>query len=113
MERTLTAPPATAGTTDSTPRRLARRLVPLWRHVVFAACLFAVSAFAVAVRLDVQGMRKDFDRNARLQREARVLNDRLHLEMDARRRAVAMEVVAGQLALSSSAEIIKVDGSAP
>ena len=67
----------------------------------------------MAVRLDVQGMRKDFDRNARLQREARVLNDRLHLEMDARRRAVAMEVVAGQLALGASAEIIRIEEASP
>jgi hypothetical protein len=92
---------------------LIARLAPLWRYAVFFVCLFGVSAFAVAVRLDVQQMRKDFDRNGYQQREASVLNDRLHLEMDARRRAAAMEVVAGRLALGSQAGVVLVEGSQP
>ena len=113
MEHTLTAPPIALPTpVDGTLPRLVGRLAPLWRYAVFFVCLFAVSAFAVAVRLDVQHMRKDFDRNGYLQREASVLNDRLHLEMDARRRAAAMEVIAGQLALSSEAAIVRIEGAA-
>ena len=86
-------------------------LRPLWRYAVFTACLFAVTAFAVAVRLDVQQMRKDMHRNARMQREATILNDRLHLEMDARRRAAAVEVVAQRMQLGPKARIVSVEGA--
>lgn len=110
MERTLThataAPPATGwkiGTFELA------RLKPLWRYAVFTACLFAVTAFAVAVRLDVQQMRKDLDRNSRMTREATILNDRLHLENDARRRAAAVEVVASRLALGPEARIVRLE----
>ena len=113
MERTLNTPPAVAGVEDGTVRRLVERLKPMWRYAVFTVCLFAVSAFAVAVRLDTQGMRKDLDRNTRLQREAQVLNDRLTLEMDARRRAVAVEAVAGQLGLGVGAEMVRVPETSP
>lgn len=112
MERTLTragVQPAPAGLAIGT-FQLAR-LRPLWRYVVFTVCLFAVTAFAVGVRLDVQQMRKDLDRNARMQREAGILNDRLHLEMDARRRAAAVEVVAASLALGADARIIRVESA--
>lgn len=111
MERTLThagVRPAPAGL--ALGRLDLSRLLPLWRYAVFTVCLFAVTAFAVAVRLDVQQMRKDLDRNARAQREAGILNDRLHLEMDARRRAAAVEVVAQRLQLGAGAQIVRVEG---
>jgi len=88
-----------------------RRLLPLWRHGVWLVSLFAVLACAVAVRLDVQQMRKDMDRNTRAQREARILNERLQLEVDSRRRAVAMEAVAAQLAMTADARIVPVKGA--
>ena len=55
MERTLThagVRPAPTGLRIGT-FELAR-LKPLWRYAVFTVCLFAVTAFAVAVRLDVE-----------------------------------------------------------
>ncbi len=111
MERTLTR--AGVRPSRSAGLHLGRldlaHLRPLWRYAVFAACLFGVTAFAVAVRLDVQQMRKDLHRNARLQREARILNDRLHLELDARRRAVAVEAVAARLHLGPRARIVRVE----
>ncbi len=70
--------------------------------------LFVVLAAWVEVRLEVQALRKDLDRSGRAHREARVLNDRLRLEVDARRRAVAMEAVAARLALSEQAHIVDV-----
>ena len=85
-----------------------RKLLPLWRHGVWLGALFVVLACAVAVRLDVQQMRKDLDRNTRAQREALILNERLQLEVDSRRRAVAMEAVAAQLAMTTEARIVSV-----
>lgn len=85
-----------------------QRLFPLWRHAVWLLALFAVSAAAVAVRLDVQQLRKDLDRNTRLERQAAVLNERLRLEIDARRRAVAVEGVAHRLELTTHAQIVRV-----
>jgi hypothetical protein len=84
------------------------RLVPLWRHAAWLVALFGVCAFAVHVRLDVQELRKDLDRQGRRETEARVLNERLHLEMDARRRAVAMEQIAGRMGLTAQAQVVHV-----
>ena len=81
-------------------------MLPLWRHAVWLVSLFAVLACAAVVRLDVQQLRKDLDRNTWAQREAGVLNDRLRLEVDARRRIAAMEAVAHQLALGPDARIV-------
>jgi hypothetical protein len=87
-----------------------RRLLPLWRHGVWLGTLFAVLACSVAIRLDVQQMRKDLDRNTRAQREANIVNERLHLEVASRRRAVAMEAVAAQLAMSADVRMVPVRG---
>ncbi len=81
------------------PQWSASRLIPLWRHGVWFAAMFVVAMTAIAVRLDVQQLHKDLDRHTRLQREAVVLNERLSLELDARSRAVALEVLATQLEL--------------
>lgn len=116
MERTLTrtdvavdlpvspATPAAAALSHSL-----RRLVPLWRYAVYAMTMFAVLAAAATVRLEVQQLRKDLDRNARATREAQILNDRLHLEMDARRRVLAMEKTATRLDLGPSARIVQLE----
>lgn len=114
MERTVTNTgirPAVTGW--SMPLLDRSRLVMLGRYALFTGCLFAVSAFAVAVRLDVQQLRKDLDRNTRMQREAGILNDRLHLERDARRRATAVEVLAAQLELGPEAHIVRLEAAAP
>ncbi len=107
--RVTTIPQTTpVGVRDALRAPDLRRLLPLWRHGVWLAATFAVLACAVAVRLDVQQMRKDLDRNTRAQREASILNERLHLEVASRRRAVAMEAVAAQLAMSADARIVPV-----
>jgi hypothetical protein len=91
---------------DAEPRRW-QRLVPLWRYAVWAAALFLVCAAAVAVRVDVQQLHKDLDRNGRLEREARVLNERLRLERDARRNAVAVQAIATEFGLTADARIVR------
>ena len=83
-----------------------RELLPLWRHAIWLVLLFAVTGFAVSVRLDVQSMRKDLDRNARLIDDARLTHDRLQLELDARRRVVAVDAVADALNLIPGAKVI-------
>ena len=113
MERTVTQHTLVRATAVNEagfrPRVDLRRLRPLWRYAVFTMCLFSVTAFAVAVRIDVQQLRKDLDRNGRMQREAGILHDRLQLEMDARRRAAAMEVVARRLNLGTAASVVRLE----
>ena len=110
--RTTSLPQTTpVGVRESLRTPELRRLLPLWRHGVWLCSLFAVLACAAAIRLDVQQMRKDLDRNTRAQREARILNERLQLEVASRRRAVAMEAIAVQLAMTSDARIIPVKAS--
>ena len=80
--RSTTIPQTTpVGVRDALRTPDLRRLLPLWRHGVWLCSLFAVLACAAAIRLDVQQMRKDLDRNTRAQREARILNERLQLEV--------------------------------
>ena len=88
------------------PQWSASRLVPLWRHGVWLAAVLDVAMTALAVRLDVQQLPKDLDRHTRLQRDAVVLNERLHLELDARSRAVALEALASELELGSDAVVV-------
>ena len=109
MERTLALPTAEMLAPAAQQWRLgAQRLLPLWRHLVWLTALFVVLAAWVQVRLDVQQLRGDLDRNTRMTREARITNDRLRLEMDARRRASAVEEVAGRMAMTSNASVVRV-----
>jgi hypothetical protein len=87
------------------------RLIPLWRYVAFTAALFVVLSFWVHTRVAVQELREDLDKVGRAQREARVTNDRLRLELDARRRAIALEGAAVDLGLGERARVIRVGGS--
>lgn len=84
------------------------RLFPLWRHLVWLALLFVVLAIAVTIRLDVQRLQMDLDRNDRAHRAAQVLNERLTLEIGARRRLQAMEGLATSLGASSQAPVVSV-----
>lgn len=84
------------------------RLAPLWRHAVFVVALFTLLATWVHIRVEVQQLHKDLDKSGRAFRESRVLNDRLRLELDARRRAVALEAAAARLALGESARVVRV-----
>jgi hypothetical protein len=85
-----------------------RRLLPLWRHAVWLLALFAVLAMATAVRLDVQRLRMDLDRSDRLHRGALVLNERLHLEIDARKRLAVMLGAAEDLAMRGDVDLVEV-----
>jgi hypothetical protein len=84
------------------------RFWPLWRHAVWASALFAVCTLAVGVRLEVQRIRKDLDRIGAEQRSAHVKNDRLHLEIDARRRATATRRAASDAGLVPDAKVVVV-----
>ncbi|MEZ4317560.1 MAG: hypothetical protein R3F61_08645 [Myxococcota bacterium] len=111
MERSMTteatANPAPAGL--AAPFTLGRRLLPLWRHAVFMAALFGVSGAGAMVRLEVQQLRKDLDRTSKAILDARVLNDRLTLEREARSRVVVVEAAATALGLSSAARLESVE----
>jgi len=85
-------------------------LVPLWRHAAWLAILFAVCAVSVSIRIEVQGLQNDLSRNARLQREAVVLHERLQLEWSVRRRTAAIEAVADRMALTSAVPLVSVEG---
>lgn len=108
MERTLALPTQLLAPTASRWKLGLRRLLPLWRYAVWGMALFVVMAAWAQVRLDVQALRTDLDRNSRHAREARILNDRLRLEMDARRRAVHVEAMAGRLGVTAEAPIVRV-----
>ncbi len=82
------------------------RVLPLWRYLIVGGALFLMLTAAVAVRGDVQRTMKELDRNESLRREARINNERLRLEVASRRRAVAMEQVAGSLALGPEASLV-------
>jgi len=108
VERTLALPTTLLAPATSGWRLGLRRLIPLWRHAVWLGALFIVLAAWAQVRLEVQSLRTDLDRNSRHAREARILNDRLRLEMDARRRAVHVEAMAGRLAMTADAQVVRV-----
>jgi len=109
VERTLALPTAELLVPAARRWQLgARRFLPLWRHAVWLVALFLVLAAWVQVRLEVQSLRADLDRNTRMSREARILNDRLRLEMDARRRASNVEAVALRLGMGADAAVVRV-----
>ncbi|TNE88582.1 MAG: hypothetical protein EP330_14515 [Deltaproteobacteria bacterium] len=85
-----------------------RRLVPLWRHGVWVASVFVLMAIAVAVRVEVQELRKDIERAESQQKEALLLHERLQLEVDARRRTAAVEAVAAELSIVTPASVERV-----
>jgi hypothetical protein len=84
------------------------RLRPLWRYGAWFAVLFVVCAASVLARLDVQELRQDIDRAQRQQRRARIVNERLHLESDVRRRAAAVEIAAAEHDLGPEARVVVV-----
>ncbi len=89
-------------------RKALSRLLPLWRYAVWVTAAFVLLAAWVAVRVDVQALREDLDKASRTQRESRIVNDRLRLELDSRKRAVAMEVAAQRLSLTEDVEVVAV-----
>lgn len=87
-------------------RRALARLVPLWRYAVWIAAAFVLLTAWVTIRVDVQALREDLDKAGRAHREARIVNDRLRLELDSRRRAVAMEAAAARLSLTEDVQVV-------
>lgn len=85
-----------------------RRLVPLWRHGVWMTSCFVLAAMAVSVRVEVQELRKDIERAEYRQREAGLLHERLQLEVDARRRAAAVEAIATELSVGAHVQVERV-----
>ncbi len=87
-------------------RKALSRLLPLWRYAVWVAAAFVLLTAWVSIRVEVQALREDLDKAGRAHREARIVNDRLRLEIDARRRAVAMEAAAASLALTERVQVV-------
>jgi hypothetical protein len=86
------------------------RLRPLSRYALFALVSFVVVLVGVLVRLEVQQLEIDLDRNDRAQRAASVLQERLELELRSRRRLHAVQSFAGQLQARPDAMIVRVEG---
>lgn len=108
MERTVTLGFPLDEVQASPVWRAIPRLLPLWRHAVWVVALFVLLVAWVSIRVEVQQARKDLDRGGRAHREASVMHDRLVLETDARRRAVALEVLATQLAVVDRVAVVRV-----
>lgn len=92
----------------STEAMTIANVVPLWRHMFWLAAVFAALVVSVEVRLDVQQLRKDLDRNERSQRSADVVNDRLRLELDSRRRAESVAAIASKMDIQETVQIIRI-----
>jgi hypothetical protein len=113
LQRLATHAPPTTAWAESEPQAvdwvsLRARLSPLWRHVVWASLLFSALSIGVTIRVQVQNLRQDLDRNVRAQRESNVVQDRLRLELAARRRAVVLDQAATQLALSEDVRVERI-----
>jgi len=67
------------------------KLLPLWRAVIWGLAVFILLVAAAVIRLDVQRLQIDFDRNDRLRSEAVVTQERLLLELDVRKRLGAVQ----------------------
>jgi len=77
------------------------------RYGVWFACLVTVMMVWLQVRIEVHELRKDHDRTVTAIREARVLNQRLGLEIDSRRRIVEAERIAAELGLTDDVSIVE------
>jgi cyanate permease len=82
------------------------RLLPLWRHAAFLLALFVVLAVAAWIRLDVQRLQVDLDRNDRETRRALVLHERLSLELEARTRMAAVQAWSTELGASADTPVV-------
>jgi hypothetical protein len=74
-------------------------MVPLWRYAAYGLAFFVALAALVSIRVDVRALEGDLHANAGLVSEALLQNERLHLEVRTRRRAVQLEREAAALAL--------------
>jgi Na+-transporting NADH:ubiquinone oxidoreductase subunit NqrC len=81
------------------------RLLPLWRVLIWALAVFVLLVGAAVVRLDVQRLQMDFDRNDRMRHAAQITHERLGLELEVRRRLGAVQ------AYSNAASLVHVPTS--
>lgn len=88
-------------------RALLGKMLPLWRHAVWLTAIFVVLSASLAIRLDVQQYRADLDRYARATQQAELTHDQMLLELDSRRRIVAMEQAAIALAMEPGVRIVR------
>jgi hypothetical protein len=90
--------------------RWAEVLGPLKGYGVWMVAVFLICAASAAVRLDVQQLHRELDRTHRAQREARMQNERLSLELAVRNRAAELEGAAGASGLGAQVVVVHVDG---
>lgn len=83
---------------------------PVGWHLLWMLAVFGLLIVAVFVRLDVQQFEINLDRNDRAQRAASVLNERLELELRARRRLQVVQGYATQLHAVPEAPVVRVEG---
>ena len=109
MSRVLTPPLPRVGAADASAESVVDPAVfrPLLRFLVFAIALFVVCAAHVHVGLGVQQARADLDRIASAHKQAALLNDRLHLEIATRSRAMRVEQIATHLEMSPGTRVVR------
>jgi hypothetical protein len=78
------------------------KIVPLWRVLIWALAVFFLLVTTAVIRLDVQRLQMDFDRNDRMRNHALITQERLLLELDVRKRLGAIQGYA------SAAELVHV-----
>lgn len=81
-------------------------LLALWRHAVWVGMLFVLLVVFLTVQLSVKQTVLDLERNVQLTREATLQHERLRLEVQTRRRAVAMEGLATALHLTGDVPMV-------
>lgn len=82
-------------------------VLPLLRHLIPALVLLGAGLHLISVRLEVQSLSRDLDRQVSMRQEAQVLHERLLLEHDTRRRLIALEASATALGVSASAGFVR------
>jgi len=83
-----------------------RQFLPLWRHLSWLACVIFLVACQALIRVDVQRMRTELARNAVVQGQAQLLQQRLELEQDVRNQASALELRGQSLGLADDVRLV-------
>lgn len=86
------------------------RILPLWRYGIWFGALFLLIAVAIVVRLDVQRLQMDLDRNDRLSSEAMIIQERLDVELNVRTRLGAVQVFSEESGLERAPTRRVLDG---
>lgn len=83
------------------------------RYGIWLACLIVVVMVWLQVRIEVHQLRKDLHRTSAAIDQARVLQQQLTLELDARRRVVEAERHAVELGLGDQVTTVEAPREAP